>query len=85
MIPRIKSIRPMEDYVLQVTFDDGKRVLYDMNEDIDILPGYSDLKNIQGLFTQVQVDKSRTCVFWNNNIDLPSDTIYEYGKELLEV
>lgn len=85
MIPRIKSIRPMEDYVLQVTFDDGKSVLYDMNEDIDILPGYSDLKNIQGLFTQVKVDKSRTCVFWNNNIDLPSDTIYEYGEELLEV
>lgn len=85
MIPRIKSVKPMEDYTLHVTFDDGKSVLYDVNEDINTLPGYSDLKEIQGLFVQVQLDKSRTCVFWNEDIDLPSDTIYEFGKELLEV
>lgn len=24
---------------------------------------------------------SRTCVFWNDRIDLASDTIYEYGKQ----
>lgn len=85
MIPRIKSVKPMDEYVLQVVFDDGKSVLYDVKEDIDTLPGYSDLKNIQGLFAQVQLDESRTCLFWNEDIDLPSDTIYEYGKELLEV
>ena len=43
------------------------------------------LKNIYGLFEQVQLDESRTCVFWNDDIDLPSDAIYEYGKVLLEV
>ena len=40
------------------------------------------IKSVYGLFAQVQVDDSRTCVFWNENIDLPSDIIYEYGKEL---
>ena len=29
---------------------------------------------------QVQLDESRTCVFWSEDIDLPSDTLYEYGK-----
>lgn len=75
----------MKNYMLEVDFDDGKKVLYDVNNDIATLPGYEDLKNIYGLFEQVQLDESRTCVFWNDDIDLPSDAIYEYGKVLLEV
>lgn len=85
MIQRIKSVKPMDDYTLHVVFDDGKSVVYDVKEDIDTLPGYDDLKNIHGLFEQVQLDESRTCVFWKDDIDLPSDAIYEYGKVLLEV
>ncbi len=85
MIQRIKSVKPMDNYTIHVVFDDGKSVLYDVKEDIDTLPGYDDLKNIHGLFEQVQLDESRTCVFWNDDIDLPSDAIYEYGKVLLEV
>ena len=84
MIQRIKSVKPMDNYTIHVIFNDGKSVLYDVKEDIDTLPGYDDLKNIHGLFKQVQLDESRTCVFWNDDIDLPSDAIYEYGKELLE-
>lgn len=80
MIPRIKSVKPMKDYALEVIFDDGKKVLYDVKEDIEMLPGYDELKNIHGLFEQVQLDESRTCLSWNEDIDLPSDTIYEYGK-----
>lgn len=75
----------MDNYTLQVVFDEGKNVLYDVKEDMDTLPGYDDLRNIQGLFNQVKVDSSRTCVFWNEDIDLPSDAIYEYGKVFLEV
>ena len=81
MIPRIKSVNPMPNYFLQVVFDDGKDVLYDVKDDIQTITSYSDLKTIHGLFEQVQLDQSRTCVFWNDMIDLPSDTIYEYGLE----
>lgn len=81
MIQRIKTIKPMPDYMLMVSFDDGKRVLYDVKEDFD-LPEYSSLKSIHGLFDQVQLDESRTCVFWTRDVDLPSDIIYEYGKPL---
>lgn len=81
MIQRIRSIKPLPDYLLSVAFDDGKRVLYDVKEDMN-LPGYSLLREIQGLFNQVQLDASRTCVFWNDEIDLPSDAIYEYGRAL---
>ena len=81
MISRISSIEPLPDYTLFVRFDDGKRVLYDVKEDMN-LPGYSALRDVFGLFRQVQLDDSRTCVFWNDEIDLPSDVIYEYGKDV---
>ena len=77
-IHRIRSIQPLPDYILSVSFDDGKKVLYDVKDDMG-LPGYSLLREVKGLFQQVQLDRSRTCVFWNDEIDLPSDAIYEYG------
>ena len=79
MIPKIKTVEPMPDYKLKVLFDDGKTVIYNVKEDIETIESYKDLAAVQGLFEQVQLDESRTCVFWNDQIDLPSDTIYEYG------
>ena len=80
MIPRIQSILTLPDFCLRVVFDDGKTVLYDVKEDMEQIASYRDLRLIHGLFDQVQLDESRTCVFWNDMIDLPSDTIYEYGR-----
>lgn len=84
MIPRIKSVKTVVDYHLIVAFDDNKVVEYDVKEDIDAVEDFTDLEKIPGLFEQVQLDESRTCVFWNDRIDLPSDTIYEYGKEITD-
>jgi hypothetical protein len=80
MLPKIKEVKPLPDYRLTVEFDDGKRVVYDVAQDIREIESYQDLASVQGLFDQVQLDQSRTCVFWNDRIDLASDSIYEYGK-----
>ena len=77
MIPRIKSVNPLKDSLLHVIFDDGKDCIYNVKDDINTIRSYRDLETITGLFEQVQLDESRTCVFWNDYIDLPSDTIYE--------
>ncbi len=79
MIPRIKHIEPKENFVLRVQFDDGKVVDYDVNDDIKTIDCFKRLKNEYGLFNNFAVDDSRTCVYWNDQIDLASDTIYEYG------
>ena len=79
-LPRIKSVSPMDGYQLSVLFDDGRKVVYDVGEDIENISAFNDLKTVEGLWPQVQVDKSRTVVYWNDGIDLPSDTIYEYGR-----
>ena len=82
MIPKIKHVVALKNYQLHVIFDDEKEVIYDATEDIASLPNYNLLKDLPGFFQQVQLDTSRTCIFWNDEIDLPSDTIYEYGKPL---
>ena len=81
MIIRIKKLIPLPDLVLSVEFDDGKKVLYDVKEDVRDIPDYSPLQTVPGLFENAQLDESRTCVFWNDEIDLPSDILYEYGME----
>ncbi len=68
--------------MLFVRFDDGFEVLYDVKEDIATIPDFKPLEATFGLWNQVQLDSSRTCVFCNDRIDLPSDTIYEYGEPL---
>lgn len=83
MIVRIKNLEPLENYFLRVEFTDGKIVLYDVKTDIEQIPSYSVLKTTCGLFNQVQLDSSRTCVFWNEEIDLPADAIYEFGNPLV--
>ena len=82
MIPRIKSLNDRNDYKLEVLFDDGKRVLYDVKEDINQIPDFKDLIAIDGLWKQFALDESRTCIYWNDRIDLASDSVYEYGKEI---
>ncbi|MCQ2116581.1 MAG: DUF2442 domain-containing protein [Bacteroidales bacterium] len=79
MIPRIKSIRPLQDYMLQVCFDNGVTVLYDVKDDIRTLNDFKVLETEYGLFQNAQLDSSRTCIFWNDRVDLASDTILEYG------
>ncbi|MBO4551309.1 MAG: DUF2442 domain-containing protein [Bacteroidaceae bacterium] len=81
MIPRIKSFCPLEDYQLKVVFDDGRVVTYDLKDDIRTIPDFQALEAEYGLFQNAQLDASRTCLYWNDRIDLPSDTIYEYGIE----
>ena len=42
----ICRITPLPDYILSVSFDDGKRVLYDVKEDMG-LPGYALLQEVE--------------------------------------
>ena len=79
MFPRIKDFQALDNYKLKILFDDGKKVLYDVNEDIEAIDAFKSLKTEIGLWNSVQLDQSRTCIYWNDTIDIASDTIYEYG------
>ena len=80
MIPRISRIEPMADFKIRVTFDEGRTVVYDVGVDIKEIKAFEDLKTLPYLFKNATLDSSRTCIVWNERIDLTSDTIYEYGR-----
>lgn len=80
MVYKIKKIKPIDNYNLIVDFECGDTMIYDMNDDINTLPHYDDLKKIEGLFNQVKIDESKTIIYWNEYIDLPSDILHKYGK-----
>lgn len=82
MIPRIKSVKPQENYKLLIQFDGGETVIYNVLEDIDSIDDFVPLKTERGLFENVQLDDSRTCIYWSDRIDLPSDTLLEYGERV---
>lgn len=82
MIPKIKSVKPQENYKLLIQFDGGETVLYNVLEDIDAIDDFGPLKTERGLFENVQLDDSRTCIYWSDRIDLPSDTLLEYGEKV---
>lgn len=50
---------------------------------MNTLPDYDGLEKIEGLYKNDKLGESRTCVYWNDQIDLPSDTIYKYGTRLV--
>lgn len=56
MIPRIKNIQPPDDYILLVEFDDGKKVKYDVKDDIRTLADFKVHESEYGLFQNVQLD-----------------------------
>ena len=69
----------MANYRLLVDFDEGQSVVYDVAEDIREIPAFMELTTMPGLFESAHLDSSRTSVVWNDRIDLPSDSIREYG------
>lgn len=83
MIPRIEHFETLPNLLLRVEFSDGRVVIYDVGEDVRDIPSYAPLSALPGLFARARLDQSRTCVFWNDEIDLPSDVIYEYDRELV--
>ncbi len=84
MYPKIKGFQTLPDYMLKVVFDDGKIVLYDVKDDMSKIPSYTLLKDVYKLFEQARLDSSRSIIYWNDEMDLPSDAIYKYGKNCRE-
>lgn len=81
-MPRIKSIKTKDNFQLEIWFESGECVIYDLNDDIETIEDFGVLKTEPHLFENVQVDESRTCIYWNDRVDLPSDTLLEYGTRV---
>ncbi len=62
MIPCIKSIQPLDNFVLLVEFDGGEKVLYDVKDDIRTLVDFRVLETEYGLFKNAAGQHANLCL-----------------------
>lgn len=78
---RIKEVKPMENLVLLVCFQNGIEKTYDVRNLYPIFPQFKAFEMDNDLFNSVQVDVGGYGISWNDNLDLDAEDIWEDGIE----
>ena len=76
MNPRVKSVSPLDDYQLEITFTNGEVGVYDCKPLLDF-GVFRELRE-RAYFNQVGTGSGT--VFWPNQQDICPDTLYEDAK-----
>ena len=79
MLHKIRSVTPLDDYILRVEFCEGLTKLYDVKQLFNVFDCFKKLKE-NNLFYKVKVDKGGYAVIWNKEIDLACDDLFYDGK-----
>lgn len=80
MIICATKVRFLEDVVVEMTFQDGKIVRYDMARMFDKYPQLQELKTNRALFEQGRLDPGGYGVIWNDELDFSAMSVYECGE-----
>lgn len=76
MFPRVKLVRHMRDYRLELSFTDGTTRELDFRQRIVGRGGvFRELEDV-GFFERVQVDPEAGTIVWPNGVDFCPDVLY---------
>ena len=70
----------LEDVTLQMTFQDGKVIRYDMSKMFGKYPQLEELRKNRKLFESGHLNLTGFAVIWNDDLDLDATTIYDDGE-----
>ena len=70
----------LEDVTLQMTFQDGKVVRYDMSQMFEKYPQLEELRRNRKLFESGHLDLTGFAVIWNDELDFDATSIYDDGE-----
>jgi hypothetical protein len=76
MNPRVKNVRALENYTLEIEFDNGEKGQFSMKPYLEY-PVYASLKD-DAVFKQATATLG--FVSWNGEIDIDPDTLYIDSK-----
>jgi hypothetical protein len=71
----VTKMRILDDYQLQLTFDDGKSGVLDCKPFIDKGGVFSKLRDPE-FFQSVQINSELGVLTWDNEIDIAPETVY---------
>jgi len=76
---RIRSVEPLEGFVLRLGFDDGSVREIDLEAEL-WGPVFEPLCHDPQLFRQVRVDEELGTIVWPNGADLDPDVLYGHAR-----
>jgi hypothetical protein len=76
MFPRVKRVRHISDYRLELTFTDGATAKLDFRQRVVGRGGvFRQLEDVE-FFKEVQVDPEAGTIVWPNGVDFCPDVLY---------
>ena len=81
MTHRIISVKPIDNMMLSVVFQNGIEKTYDISSLYDVFPQFRILEKEKYLFEEVQVDVGGYGISWNDELDIDANSIWEEGTE----
>ena len=85
MFYKVKSIEPLDNFILYITFENGVKKYYDLKLIFDKWQEFRILQNNNVLFSNVKVDAGGYGISWNSDIDLSCNELWNNGVENLEI
>jgi len=82
MTHKIISVSAMKNHILLVGFQNGVEVTYDISNLYHIFPQFKIFETNIDLFEKVKVDIGGYGIYWNDDLDLNSEDIWENGVEV---
>ena len=81
MFPRVTEVAHIEDYILAITFADGRHAEMDFSDKI-VGCGrvFEPLEDIN-FFASVKVDPEAGTLVWPNDVELDPDVLYSEATE----
>ena len=79
------DLKLLEDVVLEITFQDGKVIRYDMSQMFNKYPQLEELRNNRDLFLKGHLDIGGYAVVWNDKLDFDATSIYYDGEVVGQV
>ena len=81
MFHKIKDVKPKEDLIIEVQFENNEIKQYDIKKIINKWNIFEKLKD-KKLFENVKVDVGGYGISWNEDIDLSCEEIWENGEKI---
>ena len=80
MIIDALKVRFLEDVIVEVTFQDGRIIRYDMSKMFSKYPQLEELRRNRKLFESGYLDPGGYAIIWNDDLDFSAMSIYECGE-----
>ena len=78
------AVKFLEDVTLEMTFQDGKVIRYDMSKMFNKYPQLEEFRRNRELFINGRLDVGGYAVIWNDDLDFDATSIYDDG-ELVDI